>query len=150
MWKYPISARIAIVYDILSPTVKERNKLVGKGVTLYWKFIVGESSKVNSETQHIDVDADEGITPTNNNLAVIAENIPKGTSEVETNVNKVVTDVNNGVNDASILVPNPNPHVIDNPLEAKGSSETEYVDATQLINCVPKTQLDEGYKKHVT
>ncbi|XP_058766162.1 uncharacterized protein LOC131639707 [Vicia villosa] len=116
------------------------------------KFVVGESSKANSEPQPVAGDGAEGVGHTQANLVDTTEKIHKV--------------INNVVNEDTILVPIPQPHNVEikytnlvlipqphnsnNSLEDDGSSESEFVDATQLVDFVPETQLEERHKEQVT
>lgn len=99
------------------------------------KFIVGETSNANNETQLVkDNDAD-GVVQAQVILVDNDENIPKGIDNASINM----------VNDVVLLIPSS-----DNSQEADGSSESQYVEATRLVNFVPETQLDERHKEQVT
>ncbi|XP_058777069.1 uncharacterized protein LOC131651419 [Vicia villosa] len=95
----------------------------------------GETSNANRDSIHVEDNAAEKEVHNKKDPMVNTEKTGTGLDDgiLNENCNEV------------IVVPS-----TDNTVEAEGSSESEYVDATQLVNFVPETQLDEIHKEQVT
>ncbi|XP_058776082.1 uncharacterized protein LOC131650388 [Vicia villosa] len=95
-------------------------------------FTNGETSMAHRSPLHVE----DGITE------VEAQAQDEHLENIQTKDNNPVLEV---ATNELVVVPSNG-----NSLDNDGSSESEYVDATQMVNFVPETQLDERLKEQVT
>ncbi|XP_058777596.1 uncharacterized protein LOC131651882 [Vicia villosa] len=96
------------------------------------KFASGETSIAHKDPQTVE----DGTVGVDANAHV------EQMENVQTKDNNPVLEV---ATNEVIVVPSNG-----NSLDNEGLSESEYVDATQMVNFVPETQLDERFKEQVT
>lgn len=118
---------------------KRKEQAIGNGkenlhkhIPIVKKFTIGKTSKTNSEPQIVNVADTNDPNHIQIPLVDVDDVVPNG------NTNVIEHD--------NIIIPIP----ATSPHENKGSLESEYVDATQMVNFVPETELNERLKEQVT
>ncbi|XP_058755939.1 uncharacterized protein LOC131629160 [Vicia villosa] len=131
-----------------SETLQKQDK--GVFIPTGRRFVARKSSKANSEPIPVEEVGTEGDGHTQANLVDTTKKIHKVITNV-VNENTILVTILQPSNlklENTNLVLIPQPQHSDKEVEV--SSESEFVDATQLVDFVPETQLEARHKKQVT
>lgn len=140
-----------------------KRKIKGIYVPTGRRLIVRESSKIDFENKKSEVNTGVGTSSAKGNRVMPDANDSEDPEKADGNVYKNVKENNNDEVDVAFLVPNdvvilipsdevllvPNPKDTTKGTSLEDTSESVFIEATQMVEFVPETQLDERFKNQV-
>lgn len=100
----------------------------------------------------MDKDMDKDRTNATQNTQLVKEEV--GRRHVMENLDKEESNNNDGEDIIQLVIKETSKDIVDflqgQASNEEGHSESKYIDATQMVDLVPETQIDEAHKKQIT